>query len=361
MAADLGRHVPGQPQRGGLPEDVDLDLDRGQHLGEADALLHRLRHFLVVERVARRVDQAAAIGDRHAAPAVDQLGEARRAALARARPRARRGSRGHASMNSSAISRSCRFQSRAHRLLAALGDQRLVARQKFLDLHRVIGQRLGRGVDRGQAAADHDDRQPHGQVGDAVGLGGAGQLQRHQEIGRLPHARRETVLHRDHGRPAGAGAQRDMVEAERRRRCRSSACRRSARRRYIANCARRSSSRRMIFRKFLSQRTVMPYSATPPNPAIDAVVEPLAQARDVADRRGTARARRRAIDAGDFRRQRLDLQPVDRRDEVAVIHQVMRQGEPRRARARPPAPCSRIAGFGSGRRRSSGFQRVSRP
>ncbi len=36
----------------------------------------------------------------------------------------------------------------------------------------------------------------------------------------------------------------------------------------IANCARRSTSRRAILRKFLSQRTVMPYSATPPNPAI---------------------------------------------------------------------------------------------
>src|SRR5437773_1690628 len=36
----------------------------------------------------------------------------------------------------------------------------------------------------------------------------------------------------------------------------------------IANRRRRSSSRRMILRKFLSQRTVMPYSATPPKPAI---------------------------------------------------------------------------------------------
>ena len=103
----------------------------------------------------------------------------------------------------------------AHRRLAALGDQRLVARQELLDLHRVIGERLGRGVDRGQAAADHDDRQPHRQVGDAVGLGRAGQLQRHQEIRGLAHAGREAVLHRDHGRPAGAGAQRDVVEAER--------------------------------------------------------------------------------------------------------------------------------------------------
>ena len=35
-----------------------------------------------------------------------------------------------------------------------------------------------------------------------------------------------------------------------------------------ANWLRRSTSRRAILRKFLSQRTVMPYSATPPKPAI---------------------------------------------------------------------------------------------
>ena len=47
---------------------------------------------------------------------------------------------------------------------------------------------------------------------------------------------------------------------------------------------RRSTSRRTILRKFLSQRTVMPYSATPPKPAITRVVERLVQLGDVADR-----------------------------------------------------------------------------
>jgi len=37
-------------------------------LAEADAFLHRLRHFLVVQRVARCVEQSAAIGDGGAAP-----------------------------------------------------------------------------------------------------------------------------------------------------------------------------------------------------------------------------------------------------------------------------------------------------
>ena len=35
-----------------------------------------------------------------------------------------------------------------------------------------------------------------------------------------------------------------------------------------ANCRRRSSNKRINFRKFLSHRTVMPYSATPPKPAM---------------------------------------------------------------------------------------------
>ena len=36
----------------------------------------------------------------------------------------------------------------------------------------------------------------------------------------------------------------------------------------MAKPSRRSISRRISFRKFLSQRTVMPYSATPPKPAM---------------------------------------------------------------------------------------------
>jgi hypothetical protein len=53
------------------------------------------------------------------------------------------------------------------------------------------------------------------QVRDRVRLGRAGQLQRHQEIGRLAHAFGQSVLHRNDGRLARAGAQRDVVEAHR--------------------------------------------------------------------------------------------------------------------------------------------------
>ena len=192
-------------------------------------------------------------------------------------------------MNSSAISRSAAFQLGPHRLVAALGDQRLVARQELLDLHRVIGQRLGRGVDRGQAAADHDDRQPHRQVGDAVGLGGAGQLQRHQEIGRLPHPGRQAVLHRDHGRPAGAGAQRDVVEAEiegavdRHRAAEADA----AIHRELRPPLQQQANHLQEILVPAHRDAVLGDAAEPGH---DAVVEPLEQARDVADRANGTRS-----------------------------------------------------------------------
>ena len=183
-----------------------------------------------------------------------------------------------------------------------------------------------------------------------LGLGGAGQLQRHQEIGGLPHPGRQAVLHRDHGRPAGAGAQRDMVEAERE----GAVDRQRAAEAHAAihrELARRSSSSRTILRKFLSQRTVMPYSATPPNPAMTRVVE-AARTRLATSRIGANGTRSPSgVDAGDLGRQRLDLQPVDRGDEMAVIDQVMRQGEPGRAEpdhqhlvARSPASAAAGAG-----------------
>src|SRR6185436_8879818 len=39
-------------------------------------------------------------------------------------------------------------------LAPAIGDQRIVAGDEFLDLHRVVRERLGGGIDRSQAAAD---------------------------------------------------------------------------------------------------------------------------------------------------------------------------------------------------------------
>ena len=182
---------------------------------------------------------------------------------------------------------------RAHRLLAALGDEDLIARQEFLDLERVIGQRLGRRVDRRQTAADHDHRQAHSQIGDAFGFGRAGQLQRHQEIGGLPHARREAVLHRNDGRAAGPGAQCHVVEAE----IEGTVDRNRAAKTHAA-----------IHRKVrpaLEQQAhdlkeiLVPANGDavlgdPAEPRHDAVVEAFDQARDIADRLACAP---RAVDA----------------------------------------------------------------
>ena len=82
----------------------------------------------------------------------------------------------------------------------------------------------------------------------------------------------------------------------------------------------------MSFRKFLSQRTVMPYSATPPKPAITRSSSgSRSSATSRIGRNGTRAAMR--IDAGDIGGQRLDLEPVDGDDGVAVVHQMVRERE----------------------------------
>ena len=63
------------------------------------------------------------------------------------------------------------------------------------------------------------------------------------------------------------------------------------------------------------QRTVMPYSATPPNPAIT-------RSSRFSNNAPTSRT-----GADGSKPERLDLQPVDRHHGVAVVHQVMRQRE----------------------------------
>src|SRR5450759_3271151 len=88
------------------------------------------------------------------------------------------------------------------------------ARQEFFHLHHIIGEGFGGGVDGGQAAADDHQRQAQLHVGDRVGLGRAGELQRHEEIRGRAHASRETVGDIEHGGFARAHAQGQVVEAE---------------------------------------------------------------------------------------------------------------------------------------------------
>ena len=114
--------------------------------------------------------------------------------------------------NSSAVA----FSSALHpaRTSRFLRRQRLVPLQEFLHLHHVISERFGGRIDGRQSSADHHDRHAQLQIRDRIGFRRAGQLQRHQEIRRLPHAARQAVLHRDHRRPSRARAQRDVIEAQ---------------------------------------------------------------------------------------------------------------------------------------------------
>ena len=116
---------------------------------------------------------------------------------------------------SSAISRSWSSQPCANRVFADVGGQRLEALEELAHLHHVVGEGLGGGVDRRQPAADHHHRQAQLHVGDRVFLGGAGELQRHQEVRSGAHAARQAVRNVEHGRLARADAQRDVVEAHR--------------------------------------------------------------------------------------------------------------------------------------------------
>ena len=101
-----------------------------------------------------------------------------------------------------------------NRRLADVGNQRLVTSEKSVDLTHVISQRLGRGINRGQTAADHDCGQPQLHVGDRIGLRGTGELQGHQEVACGSHAASQAIGNIEGGRFAGPDRQRDMVKAQ---------------------------------------------------------------------------------------------------------------------------------------------------
>ena len=56
-----------------MTEFVDLDAGRRQALGEGNSFLERLLHLLVVQGVGGTVDPLAAVGDRRAAPRLQEL------------------------------------------------------------------------------------------------------------------------------------------------------------------------------------------------------------------------------------------------------------------------------------------------
>ena len=209
---------------------VGVRVDRREQLDVADALLEALLDLLVVEPVGRRVDEAAPVHDPHAAPRVEELAEARLAPFSRRRLplRQERAAVGHALVEDGPL---LVVEARADRRLAVLGHQRFVARERLLRLQHVVGEELGRRVDRRQPASDHQRRQPHLQVRERVAMERTAELERHQEVARRADPAQRA---RSSSPPAWACRRRRRWRRDRSRaptRRRASASRRSARRR----------------------------------------------------------------------------------------------------------------------------------
>ena len=117
---------------------IDLDGRGGEALGKADPLLERLLDLLVVQGVARRIDEAPAIGDGDPAPALDELADAGGASLGRGRgplrpkdARVRQELLGDLALLLAPPLAQCR--------LARLGRERFVAGEELLHLDRIVG------------------------------------------------------------------------------------------------------------------------------------------------------------------------------------------------------------------------------
>ena len=313
---------PLQADRRGMARLIHLDLRRRQPLGEADAFLEGLLDLLVIEGVARRIDHAPAIGDGDAAPFVHERRQPRRLACGRGpRPLGADGpGMGDEFLGDRALGRR---PGRADRGLAALGRQGFEAAEEFLHLARVIGQRLGRRIDGGEPAADHHRRQAELQIGDGFGLGRARQLQGHEEIRGHAHARRQLMGHVEDGGLARAQAERHMVEAEGEGLL-------QGQRAAEAHAAEHGEARAPLDQQPDDlQEILVPANGDavfghPAEARHGAVVEILMQLADIADR---LEDRRHAFGraAGEFRRQRLDLEPVDGDHRMAVVQHVMRR------------------------------------
>ena len=309
---------------------VDVDAPRIEAFCEADAFLERFLHLLMVQRVRGCVEQPLAVGEGHAAPAIEQLDDprrpavgARRLALGADRPAVCEELVGELALLFAPAG--------AHRRLAQARGERFVAQQELVDLHDVVGERLGGGVDRGEAAADHHDRQAQLHVRDRLGLGRAGQLQRHQEVARGAHAARQAVRDVERRRAPCADGERDMVEAQAPGVLdaeRAAEAHAADQREPVAPLEEQTDQLEEVLVP-AHRDAVLGHAA---EAGQRAVVERLAQRGDVAYR---AEGHARAVlgHARERGRQRLDLEPVDRDHLVAVVHQVVCEREARGAGA----------------------------
>jgi hypothetical protein len=184
-----------------------------RHSGEADALLEALDDFLVVQAIGRGVLQLAPVHERDAAPRTHQARE-----VGGARGGLRRLALGahHAAVLQPRHERRALFvvELLLNLRLRESAREPLVALQRLLHLLDVVGLQLGRGVDRGEAAADHDAGQLDLQVRERVPAVGALPLQPHQEVRSHADPARQVVLHRHDGRPARPDRERHVVEAQ---------------------------------------------------------------------------------------------------------------------------------------------------
>ncbi len=167
----------------------------------------------MVEAISGRILQAFAIHDGHAAPGPHQAIEVRLAS----------GGRGGGAFRANGATvlqpglddpPFFLVQLGPDRLFADFRNQAVVAVQRLFHLHHIVGLHLGRRVDGGQAAADHDRGKPELQVRQAIRLVSAGGLKTHEKIGSQAHAAQQVVFHGHQGRLAGAGADGHVVEPQ---------------------------------------------------------------------------------------------------------------------------------------------------
>ena len=179
----------------------------------ANAFLECFLHLFVILPISRRVAEILAIELRDPAPGLHQRQKVRLAPLAAGLVAL--GADGSAVLEELIEYRHFLFVVTCpYGIDAVTGRQDLVAVEDLLHLHRVVGNQLGGGIDGRQAPADDTGGQAHLQVGHGRLLGGAGQLQRHQEVRCFADPANEVVLQVDDRRLAGARRDGHVVEAE---------------------------------------------------------------------------------------------------------------------------------------------------
>ena len=216
-------------------------------------------------------------------------------------------------------------------IAARFRAQPLITREKFLDLHWIVGKGLGGGIDRGQPAADHDDRQAQLHVGERVGFRGAGQLQRHQKIRRRAHTVGKPVRQFQHRRLARARGKGDVIEAKRERAVhvdRAAKANATIERKMVTPLEQQSNH----LKKILVPAHGNAVFGDAAEASHRTFVKRLDQCCKMAHR-FESDTRPVRFHSAEIRIERLDLETVDAHDGVSVVQQMMRKRKARRTHA----------------------------